>query len=126
MTSSAKEITATIRMLTDLAAREARALARRNIAEIAQIAERKQALADRFEAALASLQDAPSAQALRDLARLRVLSAENHARLASLRDNIARARVRLETLVAQERSSGVYGAHGKGRFAPIPAAGRNA
>lgn len=125
MTAKTREITATIRTLTDLAAREARALKRRDLSEIAQIAERKQALAAQLEAALPS-HEMLGAEAQRDLARLRAVSTENATRLASLHDSIARARSRLESLVASERSSGVYGAHGKGRLASKPGSGRDA
>jgi hypothetical protein len=126
MTARAREIAATIRTLTDLVRREARALKRRSVADLAAIAVEKRTLADRLETALTPPQESLSAETRRDLERLQALSSENALHLASLRDSIARARLRLETLVEAERSAGLYGAHGKGRFASLPAAGRNA
>lgn len=126
MTAAARDIAATIRMLTELAVRESRALKRRSFKEIAEVAEKKRALADRLETASAQPRGALSDGARRDLARLVALLADNEARLASLRDSIARARVRLDAIVAAERSAGVYGAHGRGHFTPAPGAGRNA
>ncbi|MDZ7628426.1 MAG: hypothetical protein U5J99_08500 [Parvularculaceae bacterium] len=126
MSAGAREITMTIRMLMDIGAREARALARRNIEEIVEFVDIKHTLAGQLEAVLAQGDNPPAEDARRDLVRLRKLLIENEARLAAMRDNIARARVRLEKLVAAERSCGVYGAHAKARFEAKPTAGRNA
>jgi hypothetical protein len=126
MTARAKEVSAIIRTLTDLVRREARALKRRSVADLAAIAVEKRELADRLETALTPPQESLSAETRRDLERLQTLSSENAARLASLRDSISRARIRLESIAAAERSAGVYGAHGRGRLALSPDGGRNA
>ncbi len=126
MTARANKVSETVRILMDLLQQETRALKERSIAELAEIADEKRALADRLETALTQPQEAPNAATRRDLERLQILCAENASRLAALRDSIARARARLETILAEERSAGLYGAHGKGRFGVRTAAGRNA
>lgn len=103
---------AIIRKLTVLAKEEARLLTSRNFKALSQSLSAKLPLAEQLSAAIIDDGGAVDRSIARDLDLLRAQSSENATRLAALRDSVARARVRIEGIIAAETAPGIYGAQG--------------
>lgn len=101
-----------IRSLSKCLAGEAEAIARRDFPAIADFAQKKIGLTGEFEKAFEAAAEAPDETLKSALREMQQMAQENAVRLEHLRDGAARARVRIQELIAEKSRVGVYQAKG--------------